>query len=81
MTHLPSRPFPPLREPQASARDPWAAPPPRGAWHRLVTWFRDAAQRRHTRRLLAQLDNRELHDIGISRGDALIEAQKPFWRL
>ncbi|MBB3897444.1 DUF1127 domain-containing protein [Roseococcus suduntuyensis] len=81
MTHLPTRPFPPLREPQASARDPWAPPAPRGAWHRFVAWCQDAAQRRRTRRLLAQLDNRQLHDIGISRSEAAAEAQKPFWRL
>ncbi|HEV7458446.1 MAG TPA: DUF1127 domain-containing protein [Roseococcus sp.] len=81
MTHLPTRPFPPLREPQASARDPWAAPPPRGAWPRFVTWWQEAAQRRRSRRLLAQLDARQLHDIGISRSEAAAEAQKPFWRL
>jgi uncharacterized protein YjiS (DUF1127 family) len=32
------------------------------------------------RRLLAQLDERMLRDIGISRSQALAEADKPFWR-
>lgn len=85
MTHLPNRPFPPLRDGRSSTRgdaaNPWAAPPPRGLWRRLAHWWLDAAERRRSRRLLAQLDHRQLHDIGVSRGDALIEARKPFWRL
>lgn len=81
MTHQPIRPFPPLREPQASTRDPWATPPQRGVWRRLVCWLRDAAERRRSRRVLAQLDARQLHDIGISHSEAAAEAQKPFWRL
>jgi uncharacterized protein YjiS (DUF1127 family) len=32
-----------------------------------------------TRRLLAELDPHQLKDIGVSRGDALEEARKPFW--
>ena len=39
-------------------------------------WFERARQRR----ALAQLSNAELRDIGLSRGEALGEAQKPFWR-
>jgi len=89
MTHLPIRPSLPAQEPRTSRRDashnppshnPWAAPQ-RGTWPRLVTWLRDAAERRRSRRLLAELDGRQLSDIGVSRGDALIEARKPFWRL
>lgn len=36
--------------------------------------------RRATRKQLARLSNHELHDIGISRADAMAEATKPFWR-
>jgi uncharacterized protein YjiS (DUF1127 family) len=32
------------------------------------------------RRLLEQLDERTLRDIGISRSEALAEARKPCWR-
>ena len=37
-------------------------------------------QRYATRRELAQWSDRELHDIGVSPGDAIYEASKPFWR-
>ena len=33
-----------------------------------------------SRRQLAQLDDAALKDIGVSRVDALQEADKPFWR-
>jgi uncharacterized protein YjiS (DUF1127 family) len=39
-------------------------------------WFR----RIESRRELAGLGYRELRDIGITRVDALREADKPFWR-
>jgi uncharacterized protein YjiS (DUF1127 family) len=42
----------------------------------LLLWHERAQQRRH----LAQLDHHMLRDIGISRADAVGEAQKPFWR-
>lgn len=48
-----------------------------------ILWLvriRAAAARWHQRRLLEQLDNRALRDIGISRSQALAEAGKPFWR-
>jgi uncharacterized protein YjiS (DUF1127 family) len=32
------------------------------------------------RRDLASLDDRALHDIGISRADVFAETTKPFWR-
>jgi uncharacterized protein YjiS (DUF1127 family) len=35
--------------------------------------------RQRTRRVLAQLDDRLLHDIGITREEARREAEKPFW--
>lgn len=37
-------------------------------------------QRYAHRRELAQWSDRELHDIGVSSGDAIYEASKPFWR-
>jgi uncharacterized protein YjiS (DUF1127 family) len=36
--------------------------------------------RMESRRELAELSDRELRDIGITRVDALGEAEKPFWR-
>jgi len=46
----------------------------------LLAWLRAAAARWRERRLLWELDERMLHDIGISRSQAIAEAQKPFWR-
>lgn len=37
-------------------------------------------QRLSDRRALAQMDERALRDIGVTRCDALYEARKPFWR-
>ena len=37
-------------------------------------------QRYEARRELAQWSDRELHDIGLSSGDAIYEASKPFWQ-
>ncbi|TFY86206.1 DUF1127 domain-containing protein [Pseudomonas kairouanensis] len=42
----------------------------------LAKWARHA----HERRQLAQLDRRELSDVGISPSDRLTELAKPFWR-
>ncbi|MCI4665445.1 MAG: DUF1127 domain-containing protein [Neomegalonema sp.] len=42
----------------------------------LALW----AQRRRTRRALAQLDERALRDVGLTRAEAMAEARKPFWR-
>ncbi|MBV9748959.1 MAG: DUF1127 domain-containing protein [Acetobacteraceae bacterium] len=36
-------------------------------------------QARRTRLLLAEMDERMLADIGIARGDALLEASRPMW--
>jgi uncharacterized protein YjiS (DUF1127 family) len=40
------------------------------------TWRRRA----HDRQELAKLDQRSLHDLGLSEGSARFEANKPFWR-
>jgi len=37
-------------------------------------------QRYRDRRELARWSDRELHDIGVSHGDAVYQASKPFWR-
>jgi uncharacterized protein YjiS (DUF1127 family) len=37
-------------------------------------------QRSRTRGRLAELDDHELIDIGIGRGQAQYESEKPFWR-
>jgi uncharacterized protein YjiS (DUF1127 family) len=41
-----------------------------------LLWIDRARQRRH----LLALDDRELHDIGINRYDAVREGDKPFWQ-
>ena len=64
-----------------------------GAWLRhlpasaLVAQLRHAVElvalwrrRARERKQLAALDDRLLHDLGISRADALRECWKPFWR-
>ncbi len=40
----------------------------------------DAWERNTQRRQLAELDDRLLRDIGISRDDARLEAAKRFWK-
>jgi uncharacterized protein YjiS (DUF1127 family) len=42
----------------------------------LLTWHERARQRRQ----LLRMDDHMLRDIGISRGEAFGEAEKPFWR-
>ena len=41
----------------------------------LALWVERYEQRRH----LAEMDDRMLSDIGVSRGDARVEADKVFW--
>ncbi|MBF7731248.1 DUF1127 domain-containing protein [Pseudomonas sp. N040] len=45
------------------------------AWRQLQRWWELAEQRRK----LALLDERALHDLGLSRADALQESERPFW--
>lgn len=42
----------------------------------MLTWSDRMRQRRH----LAELDDRLLQDIGISRADIETEISRPFWR-
>ena len=46
----------------------------------VMSWLRAGAARWRERRMLEELDDRALRDIGISRSQALVEATKPFWR-
>ena len=41
--------------------------------------FMEMRRARRTRRLLAEMDDRMLADIGIGRGDALMEASRAPW--
>lgn len=42
----------------------------------LTRWI----ERHQQRKQLAQMEDHLLKDIGLSRSDALQEAQKPFWK-
>lgn len=44
-------------------------------WLQLQRWWELAEQRRR----LALLDEYALHDLGLSRADALRESERPFW--
>jgi uncharacterized protein YjiS (DUF1127 family) len=48
-------------------------------FHPLAT-LREWCRRAHDRHQLASLSELMLHDIGISRSEALYLANKPFWR-
>jgi len=47
---------------------------------RLSETFHVWRRRYQTRHELAQLSNRDLHDVGLSWSDIVYEAEKPFWR-
>jgi len=44
-------------------------------WARLGTMLRA----RQTRQMLGEMDDRMLADIGVGRGDAMVEANRPMW--
>lgn len=46
----------------------------------FFSWCARCYERAEQRRALAELEDRMLRDVGLSRGDALREAEKPFWR-
>ena len=60
----------------------WPLPLGRGrrAASRAAAVLREWRRRQRSRAALAGLDARMLRDIGISRGEALCEINKPFWR-
>lgn len=51
-----------------------------GSIHMAVGTFRTWRRRARERALLGSLSDRTLKDIGLSRADANLEADKPFWR-
>ena len=51
-----------------------------GLFARLSETFHVWRQRQRDRRQLAELSERERHDVGLSWSDVVYEAEKPFWR-
>jgi uncharacterized protein YjiS (DUF1127 family) len=47
---------------------------------RFWRWYARCSARYRQRQALAQLDDRALKDIGITREQAKAEAAKPFWK-
>jgi len=47
---------------------------------RAIETLRIWHERQQSRRQLAQLSARDLHDVGLSWSDIAYEAEKPFWR-
>ena len=48
-------------------------------WAKFVRILKQWQQNYRTRKALAELSDEQLKDIGLSRGQADIEASKPFW--
>ena len=46
----------------------------------LLSGLFASLERARTRRLLSQLDDRQLSDLGISHAERINELDKPFWR-
>ncbi|KPG96988.1 hypothetical protein AEQ67_17595 [Pseudomonas sp. RIT-PI-q] len=54
---------------------------PRFHWLRqLLRSLASSLERARTRRLLGQLNEHQLSDLGISLADRVNELEKPFWR-
>ena len=51
-----------------------------GLFAELRETFHIWRQRQLQRRQLAELTERDLHDVGLSWSDIAYEAEKPFWR-
>ena len=49
---------------------------PSGRWYCLGRWLHNT----RTRLQLAELDSRQLADLGISPSERVAEISKPFWR-
>ena len=54
---------------------------PQGAIAAAVAVLHEMVRAHTTRRLLTEMDDRLLADIGIGRGDARDEARRPMWDL
>ena len=66
-----------LQDVSAISIQPLVRPQP---LRRLLRGLWQGLERARTRRLLAQLDQRHLADLGLSHADRLSELEKPFWR-
>jgi uncharacterized protein YjiS (DUF1127 family) len=62
----------PATAPQSKAPFTWA--------RRLARSLANSLERARTRRLLAQLNDRQISDLGITHSDRHQELNKPFWR-
>jgi uncharacterized protein YjiS (DUF1127 family) len=60
----------------AQRRRPTLGRAARAVAHQPLLWVARMKQRR----ALMRLDDRLLADVGLSRGDAVVEYNKPFWR-
>lgn len=49
-------------------------------WARIAETVRCWRQRHNERLELAKYSERELRDVGLSWGEMIFEAEKPFWR-
>jgi uncharacterized protein YjiS (DUF1127 family) len=65
---------------RSAARSLPSHPSPAQARARLVDLLATWERRARERRTLAEMSNHMLKDLGISRVDAQLEADKPFWR-
>ena len=54
--------------------------PPAALALRLLAWVQLWLHNSRTRRQLAQLDGRQLADVGITQAERESELDKPFWR-
>jgi uncharacterized protein YjiS (DUF1127 family) len=63
------------------------SPPPRKSLLRAIldglgkgaVWFDERLEKRRSRGLLLELTDYQLKDIGVTRGQAIHEARRPFW--
>lgn len=63
-----------------ASRDVGFEPVVYGWLRRAIEGIERALERRRERRHLAELDDRMLHDIGVSRADVDREVNTPMWR-
>lgn len=57
----------------------FSAPVAPSVWQRIRATLRRWAELHRQRRLLAQLSDEGLKDLGLSRADIVEESQRPFW--
>jgi uncharacterized protein YjiS (DUF1127 family) len=47
----------------------------------MLDWVKRCVERARQRHALAELDDRLLQDVGLSRADVTSEVEKPFWQI